>query len=341
MINWNENKTTSTHNHSASAIYNRHRIGRIAAAAIISSSMLLTLLPVSALADTQSELDAKVVEVEQMSQQISDAEKAIEEQQKQIDDLSSQITEAQERSSYLQQQVCSTLKGEYKQGTPNMLDIIVSSSSLDEMTTRIHYLNKYTDTTSALIDETNELQGQLQQQYDDVSAQKDAQQAELDDMNTKKEKLDETVSELKEKLADEQAQARISAAQSSAAVSTQKVASTFSTGDTSGWSTGVASAYGGSSDASTGAVAHTATGAICNDWSMGVAVPMAWPNYRSLLGRKVEISYGGQSVIATVNDCGGMGGGARSLDLQPGVFKAFGFSTCQAWGIRTVSYRFL
>ena len=330
MIKLNENKYTGTHNHNASTHCNQHRIGRVAAAAIISSSMLLTSLPIPALADTQSELDAKVAEVEQMSQQISDAEKTIEEQQKQIDDLSSQITKAQERSSYLQQQVCSTLKGEYKQGTPNMLDIIVSSSSLDEMTTRIHYLNKYTDTTSALIDETNELQGQLQQQYDDVSAQKDAQQAELDDMNTKKEKL-----------ADEQAQARISAAQSSAAVSTQKVASTFSTGDTSGWSTGVASAYGGSSDASTGAVAHTATGAICNDWSMGVAVPMAWPNYRSLLGRKVEISYGGQSVIATVNDCGGMGGGARSLDLQPGVFKAFGFSTCQAWGIRTVSYRFL
>ena len=37
----------------------------------------------------------------------------------------------------------------------------------------------------------------------------------------------------------------------------------------------------------------------------------------------------------------GMGGGSRALDLQPGVFKAFGFSTCQAWGVRTVSYRFL
>ena len=37
----------------------------------------------------------------------------------------------------------------------------------------------------------------------------------------------------------------------------------------------------------------------------------------------------------------GMGGGSRALDLQPGVFKAFGFNTCQAWGVRTVSYRFL
>lgn len=108
-----------------------------------------------------------------------------------------------------------------------------------------------------------------------------------------------------------------------------------------GWNSGVASAYGGSSDPSTPNPGRTATGAICNDSSMGVAVPMAWPNYRSYFGRAVEIRYNGRTVIATVNDCGGMGGGSRSLDLQPGVFKAFGFSTCQAWGLRTVQYRFL
>lgn len=108
-----------------------------------------------------------------------------------------------------------------------------------------------------------------------------------------------------------------------------------------GWKTGAASAYGGSGDASTPNPGTTATGAICNDSSMGVAVPMSWPNYRSYLGRAVEIKYGGKTVIATVNDCGYMGGGSRALDLQPGVFKAFGFSTCQAWGVRTVSYRFL
>ena len=74
---------------------------------------------------------------------------------------------------------------------------------------------------------------------------------------------------------------------------------------------------------------------------MGVAVPLSWPNCRSYLGRAVEIKYGGKTVIATINDLGNMGGGSRALDLQPGVFKAFGFSTCQAWGVRTVSYRIL
>ena len=74
---------------------------------------------------------------------------------------------------------------------------------------------------------------------------------------------------------------------------------------------------------------------------MGVAIPKSWSNYRFYFGRAVEIKYGGKTVVATINDCGGLSGGARSLDLQPGVFKAFGFSTCQAWGVRTVSYRIL
>ena len=108
-----------------------------------------------------------------------------------------------------------------------------------------------------------------------------------------------------------------------------------------GWSMGVASAYGGSTDPYTPNPGTTATGAVCDDWSMGVAVPMAWPRYWQYYGRTVEISYGGMTVLATVNDCGYMGGGSRSLDLQPGVWKAFGFSSCNDWGLRTVSYRFL
>ncbi|MEC4183790.1 hypothetical protein VJ918_03105 [Adlercreutzia sp. R21] len=109
----------------------------------------------------------------------------------------------------------------------------------------------------------------------------------------------------------------------------------------SGWKTGVASAYGGSTDPYTPNPGTTATGAVCDDNSMGVAVPMSLTGYRKLFGRTVEISWNGKTVYATVNDCGGMGGGSRALDLQPGVWKAFGFSSCRAWGLRTVNYRFL
>ncbi len=106
----------------------------------------------------------------------------------------------------------------------------------------------------------------------------------------------------------------------------------------SGWYTGWATAYGGSGITNG---ANTAGGGVVTDTSMGVAVPMAWPNYSSYYGRTVEISYNGTTVYATINDCGGMGGGAVSLDLQPGVYKALGFDTEYDWGNREVSYRIL
>lgn len=107
------------------------------------------------------------------------------------------------------------------------------------------------------------------------------------------------------------------------------------------WSLGIASAYGGSTDPTTPNPGITASGAVCDDNSMGVAIPMSWPHYWQYYGRTVEISYGGQTVLATINDCGYMGGGSRSLDLQPGVWKSFGFSSCIDWGLRQVNYRIL
>ena len=107
---------------------------------------------------------------------------------------------------------------------------------------------------------------------------------------------------------------------------------------TAGWKTGVASAYGGYTDPGCGSI--TANGSRVTESSMGVAIPLAWGR-RDLLGHKVEISYGGKTVTAVINDLGGMGGGSRALDLQPGVWRAFGFSSCNSWGVRTVKYRIL
>lgn len=105
-----------------------------------------------------------------------------------------------------------------------------------------------------------------------------------------------------------------------------------------GWTSGKASAYGGYTDPGCGTI--TANGSRVTESSMGVAIPLAWGR-RDLLGHKVEIRYNGKTVTATINDLGGMGGGSRHLDLQPGVWRAFGFSSCNGWGVRTVQYRIL
>ncbi|MDR3053399.1 MAG: hypothetical protein LBU48_06025 [Coriobacteriales bacterium] len=106
---------------------------------------------------------------------------------------------------------------------------------------------------------------------------------------------------------------------------------TTNTNTTAGdWITGLASAY--DVDAGT----STATGATVTSSSMGVAVPAEW---RYLLGSSVEISYNGMTVTAIINDTGGFLRYGRDLDLQPGVWRAFGFSDQNDWGVRTVKWR--
>ena len=118
----------------------------------------------------------------------------------------------------------------------------------------------------------------------------------------------------------------------------REVTATTTSESTAGWASGKASAYGGYTDPGCGTI--TANGSRVTESSMGVAIPLAWGR-RDLLGHKVMINYGGKTVTATINDLGGMGGGARHLDLQPGVWRAFGFSSCNGWGVRTVKYKIL
>lgn len=102
-----------------------------------------------------------------------------------------------------------------------------------------------------------------------------------------------------------------------------------------GWQLGSASAY--TLEDNTGWDA-TASGVKLTENSMTVAVPASRTD---LLGRKVEIYYNGATVIATVTDTGGFAPLGRDLDLAGGVWRAFGASSTDNWGVRTVSYRFL
>ena len=103
-------------------------------------------------------------------------------------------------------------------------------------------------------------------------------------------------------------------------------------GDTStnkgGWLSGVASYYG-IGDGFMGGT--TASGEIVTETSMGIAM------LNVPFGTRVEIRYGGRSVIAYVNDRGPYVHG-RVIDMQPAVARALNFVNV---GVGTVQYRFL
>ena len=99
------------------------------------------------------------------------------------------------------------------------------------------------------------------------------------------------------------------------------------------WSSGLASGYG---DGWIGL--STADGTILTEDGMCVAVPAAW-GY--LLGRTIQVEYNGIVITTTINDTGGFAIYGRVLDLQPGIWRAFGFDNEYDWGVRTVRYRII
>lgn len=311
------------------------------------------------LAEAESKLSA-------LSTECSELETEIDEMQAKVDELAEQTLAAQDAMFAGRESLGEAMQYEYRNNSVEaMLGVIFGSSDWTQFTKGVDYISSIMDSQAAEVEKQKQLKADLEGVSSELTKQKDEQEAKLSELERKRDEAQEVVNQVSEevaanteKLEELKAQAaRIAQTQQSTSSATTSIpkpsnsnggsnankqpANTPSSPVGGEWRQGVASAYGGSSDPYTLNPGRTATGAVCDDNSMGVAVPTAWPNYRSYFGKTVEIKYGGKTVYATVNDCGGMGSGARHLDLQPGVFKAFGFSTCQAWGVRTVSYRFL
>lgn len=109
--------------------------------------------------------------------------------------------------------------------------------------------------------------------------------------------------------------------------------------DAGDWIYCIASAYTIADNDPPGTTA-TASGIPLDESIPTVALPMSMSPSR-FYGMRIQIEYQGMTVVATITDCGDMDGGNRGLDLTPAIFHAFGASTADDWGLRTVRYRFL
>lgn len=293
--------------------------------------------------------------------------------QAQIDELSVQVLDAQKAMLDGRTSLSNTVIQDYRNSSSSaLLDVLLGSSDWITFTRNIDYVGNIIDHQTEEIATQKELKDHFTASSEKLTTQKNEQEAKLEELNQKREEastvVDQAAAQLKEDSAEleslrKQAQTFIwkgkegtpyvdpdaNTTDRDPVVSDKQPVipdtgnDNTTTSPDQGWKTGIASAYGGSSDPNTPNPGTTANGSICNDTSTGVAIPLAWGDseWARLKGRTVEIRYNGMTVYGVVNDRGGMGGGSRALDLQPGIFKAFGYNTCMAWGLRTVSYRFL
>lgn len=324
----------------------------------------------AATAQTETELAALTQQVNSAATTYQQATDRVNELNEQISEMADEILDFEQNKLPEQQQKASDAAANlYKLhvASPNVMSMLLNSASLGDLITQGKYLTTIQDDNTAELERLNAMHEELEAKMEELSSAKDeaeqeqqkasdaltsAQSAQAQ-MAARAQSEDAAEAEAARKAAEEaaattaqmQQQGSVSnsngSSQSSNAgsagsagsgSSTQQPSGTggssSGTTSTSSWKSGVASYYG-IGDGFMGGT--TASGAIVTESSMGVAM------LNVPLGTYVEISYGGRSVIAVVNDRGPYVHG-RVIDMQPAVARALGFLSV---GVGTVQYRFL
>lgn len=324
----------------------------------------------AATAQTETELAALTQQVNSAATTYQQATDRVNELNEQISEMADEILDFEQNKLPEQQQKASDAAANlYKLhvASPNVMSMLLNSASLGDLITQGKYLTTIQDDNTAELERLNAMHEELEAKMEELSSAKDeaeqeqqkasdaltsAQSAQAQ-MAARAQSEDAAEAEAARKAAEEaaattaqmqqqgsvsnsngssQGSSAGSAGSAGSGSSTQQPSGTggssSGTTSTSSWKSGVASYYG-IGDGFMGGT--TASGAIVTESSMGVAM------LNVPLGTYVEISYGGRSVIAVVNDRGPYVHG-RVIDMQPAVARALGFLSV---GVGTVQYRFL
>ena len=327
-------------------------------AASVCCAVALTATP--AHAATIDELQAKVDEASQAyndaTQKVSDLQTKIEESQAKIDEVNAKLPEQKEKAA-----TCMSAAYKMQQSTPGLVSMLLSAETFSDFLTNFQYVTAIQRSNAEAVNELMTMEQELSNAQATLTAAQEEASNQQQQAESSLASAESSLNELNAQLAAAQAAAQAeaeAAAQAEAAseagsseqgstdsgsgsINTSAATSNPSATDGTevvtdgGWMMGSASAY--CVESNTGGDA-TASGEILTDDSVTVAVPL---DQRYLLGRSVQIRYAGTTITATVTDVGGFAKYGRVLDLAGGVWKAFGFSSAEDWGVRVVQYRFL
>ncbi len=129
-------------------------------------------------AEVAGRLSETQVQISELNTQIDQTQADIESKQDEIDERQAQIEEKQERLG-------ERMTSAYKSGAQGTLDLILSATTFDELTSSIFYLDKVSEAEREMIDEVKTLKAELETSKAELETQKadlEAQRADLEDL---------------------------------------------------------------------------------------------------------------------------------------------------------------
>ena len=253
-----------------------------------------------ALSDAQAQLDAVQAQLDQiadeyaaLSEQQSATLDQIEDTNNQIDEIQQDIEDKEEELATKQDQLSTRLSDDYKAGDQGLLSVLLASTSFEELTSNLYYINKVNDRDQELIEGVRAAREELARQKGELEAQRQeleelsAQQtSQLEQMRAKQEEATNTLQGLSQEVQDliaqrdaeilaaaqEEAEARKRAEE--AARQQQSASSSSSSGSSGGSSS---SSGGGTPQSSAGTGSQQRVVSACYSTpSPGLGLCAAW-----------------------------------------------------------------
>ena len=160
-------------------------------ATVGSAAIWLGLMPRVAYADPttqelQAQLEAARAELEQIGNslaavqaQLADQTMAYETTRSEIFDLETQIQDTEEQLDAAKAVLAGRMRDSYKEGAGSALDVILGATSVEELVSRVYYLDKLGEADAETIDTVNALAAQLTEQKGELEVQQQEQEEQI------------------------------------------------------------------------------------------------------------------------------------------------------------------
>lgn len=213
----------------------------------------------------QSQLDSISNEYETLANELNSTMDQIESVQNDIDDTQTQIDKKQEELEEKQTTLASRVAQSYKNGGTDMLALLLSSASFDELISNVYYIDKINERDQQTIAEVQQIQqeltakkSELEEQKTSLESLKTEQTSKLNEMSSKKDEVQSILnglsSDVKELMAKRDAELLASAQEEERARKQAEEAKKAAASSSSSSSSGSAGKGGGGSGSASNVV---------------------------------------------------------------------------------------
>ena len=156
-----------------------------AASAAVTAGLLL-YTPSVAYADAAADLANARTNLEQIGQKVEDLSGDLETLVTELDNTEYEIMVKEQKIAQNQETLASFVSADYKGGATELLSIILGANSVDDMVSRIRYVQKISNAQAEAIDEIKAAKAELEERREYQRSTLDDTQAKLDELNSQR-----------------------------------------------------------------------------------------------------------------------------------------------------------